>query len=87
MYVLSPALASGVRGETRDLSSGGVSFKAQVPALDPGDAIEYVITLLASGRRRNAVQLRCVGKILRNDGASSVAATLERYEFVRQPGA
>ena len=53
--------------------------------------IEYVIVLNHEGPQ--AVSLRCMGKILRADrlGASpgddgmsfQIAATLERYEFVR----
>jgi hypothetical protein len=35
---------------------------------------------------RGEVRLRCVGKVLREDAeASAFAATLERYEFLRQP--
>jgi hypothetical protein len=34
---------------------------------------------------RKDVRLRCVGKILREDAASAFAATLERYEFLREP--
>jgi hypothetical protein len=34
---------------------------------------------------RKDVRLRCVGKILREHSASAFAATLERYEFLREP--
>jgi hypothetical protein len=55
-----------------------------------GDSIEYVIILNHQGPK--SVSLRCVGKVLRAervlDGepatAYQVAATLERYEFVRE---
>lgn len=67
-------------GETRNLSSGGVLFAADAH-VSIGDAVEYMITLPTSpdtGR----VRIRCLGKIVRF-GNAEVAATLERYEFVR----
>ena len=54
---------------------------------DTGVSIEYVITL--GGPLEHSVSLRCVGKVLRANPADSgenafdIAATLERYEFVR----
>lgn len=73
---------------TRDISSGGVSFTSS-KELDVGGSIEYVITLNSEPTR--VLSLHCVGKVLRFEkvpGDSSdrfaVAATLERYEFVRQ---
>ena len=76
-------------GITKNISSTGVLFtSAQAP--DLGGPIEYVITLYENGPQ--PVSLRCVGKVLRSerlfgDGrrAFEIAATLERYEFVRQP--
>jgi len=55
-----------------------------------GGAIEYVITL--NHDNTQTVNLRCVGKVLRTGRAENsseprsyeVAATLERYEFVRE---
>jgi hypothetical protein len=54
--------------------------------------IEYVITLTRDGQQ--AVSLRCMGRIVRADReepgldealpAYRIAATLERYEFVRE---
>jgi hypothetical protein len=58
-----------------------------------GGPIEYVITLNHEGPQ--AVNLRCIGKVLRADCVPSgtdqrlafqIAATLERYEFVRERG-
>ncbi len=74
-------------GQTRNISSSGVLFTAgRGPEL--GGPIEYIITL--NGEGAQAVNLRCIGKVLRvdPDAAKSVpdyqvAATLERYEFVR----
>jgi hypothetical protein len=70
---------------TRNISSSGVLFAAseQVPA----GPIEYTVTLNMLDEL--AVTIRCVGKVIRlermpEDDSVYVAATLERYEFVRQ---
>lgn len=76
-------------GYTREISSTGVLFTTEREP-DLASPIEYVITLNHDGRQ--AVNLRCIGKVLRAErldrGANpvpayQVAATLERYEFVR----
>lgn len=77
-------------GETRNMSSGGVLFSADTK-IDIGEPIEYVITL--NGTDGQPVDLHCLGKVMRLDSpvpewedASKpfqIAATLERYEFVR----
>ena len=74
-------------GVTRDISSSGVLFTAQREP-DLGGPIEYIITLHRDVGQ--PVQLRCIGKIVRSERLSeddevsfAVAATLERYEFVR----
>jgi hypothetical protein len=76
-------------GQTRNISSSGVLFTAEREP-DLGGPIEYIITLNHEGD--HAVNLRCVGKVLRAEPLNSVreplpgyqiAATLERYEFVR----
>ena len=67
--------------ETRNMSSNGVLFIADVP-LPVGETIEYLITLPV-GHAPQQVRLRCVGKVVRHDDANGMAATLERYEFVR----
>ena len=46
-----------------------------------GDPLEYVITLPSALEAGN-VRIRCLGKVVRFSN-SEVAATLERYEFVR----
>lgn len=74
-------------GLTRNISSSGVLFTSEKePEL--GGPIEYLITL--SGHPDHAVTLRCLGKVMRAEKiaedarpAYAVAATLERYEFVR----
>jgi hypothetical protein len=79
-------------GETRNMSSGGVLFtsEAEMPV---GDSIEYLVTL-PSAMAGNPVRLRCMGKVIRNQGMQpaepaaarrpfAIAATLDRYEFIR----
>jgi hypothetical protein len=77
-------------GTTRNISSNGVLFTSDREP-DLGGPIEYVITLNADGGR--PVTIRCMGKIVRAEKLNGnhveppsgyqVAATLERYEFVR----
>ncbi len=76
-------------GFTKNISSTGVLFTSSIPA-DLGGPIEYVITLQETGPR--PVGLRCVGKVVRSERIPAngdahrefeIAATLERYEFVR----
>jgi hypothetical protein len=73
-------------GYTRNISSGGVLFATE-RAPYPGDAIEYVVTLPGGSQR--ALTVRCMGKVIRCEPRFDagppfhVAATMERYEFVR----
>ena len=78
-----------VPGFTKNISSTGVLFTSGA-APDLGGPIEYVITLNHEGPQ--PVNLRCVGKVVRSERSSlggedrrayQIAATLERYEFVR----
>jgi hypothetical protein len=75
---------------TKNISSNGVLFTAEREP-DMGGPIEYVIQLNQDGSQ--AVNLRCIGKVVRSQRLESgredmpayqVAATLERYEFVRE---
>ena len=76
---------------TKNISSCGVLFTAEHEP-DVGGAIEYVITLI--GEPPNPVNLKCIGKVVRYQEARDtpgvksfdVAATVERYEFVRSSG-
>lgn len=75
-------------GLTRNISSSGVLFTTEREP-DLGGPIEYIITLNHDGSQ--SVNLRCIGKILRAERMEStdshafqIAATLERYEFVRE---
>jgi len=73
-------------GLTKNISSGGILFTAEKEP-DVGVSIEYIISL--GGQADQSVSLRCIGKVLRANRSESgefaydIAATLERYEFVR----
>ncbi len=71
------------KGETRNVSSCGVLFTSKMP-VEVGSSIEYLITLPKAPGTRSEVRLRCVGKVVRTEDQSRFAATMERYEFVRQ---
>jgi hypothetical protein len=76
-------------GFTRDISSNGVLFTTERQP-DLACPIEYVIILNPDAPR--TVSLRCIGKVIRTEpleggvgpvSGFQVAATLERYEFIR----
>lgn len=67
-------------GETRNLSSTGVLFAAEAK-ISLGEPVEYMITL-PTAPDGGTVRIRCLGKVVRLL-TEEVAATLERYEFVR----
>lgn len=62
--------------------------------MEVGGPVEYIITLAAGSEGH--VNLRCMGKVLRQEGgaavevpdddAFTVAVSLERYEFLRTNG-
>jgi PilZ domain len=69
-------------GETKNVSSSGVLFKSGA-SLRIGEPVEYVITLPTSPTPGIQIRLRCMGKVVRVVQENAIAATLERYEFVR----
>lgn len=71
-----------VVGETRNVSSSGVLFAAGTE-FPLGEPIEYLITFPRTPGSRAEVRLRCVGKVVREEPETGYAASLERYEFVR----
>lgn len=77
------SLKTRLSGETKNVSSVGVLFCLEAAEFKPGDAIEYLITL-PTAPTAEFVRIRCLGKVVRVDGIE-VAATLERYEFLREP--
>ncbi len=60
----------------------GVLFHSDA-RLQVGDAVEYLITLPTSPHNGDHVRIHCLGKVVRFARKTEVAATLERYEFVR----
>ena len=81
--IVDGATKTQSRGETRNVSSCGVLFMSKAPVAI-GTSIEYLITLPRAPGTRSDVRLRCIGKVVRSEQPSRYAATLERYEFVRQ---
>ena len=70
-------------GETWNVSSGGVLIPDPPENIEVGMPVEYLISL-PTGRSIGEVRLRCMGKVVRRDPERhALAATLERYEFVR----
>jgi hypothetical protein len=75
--------------QTYNVSSSGVYFEFASP-LDIGTALEFVLTLPEQITKGSAVRIKCVGKVVRVDQGKSeeghlgVAATIERYEFLRE---
>ena len=70
-------------GETRNVSSCGVLF-ASKQTVGVGDTIEYLITLPKAPGAKINVRLRCMGTVVRNAEATQFAATMDRYEFLRE---
>jgi hypothetical protein len=70
-------------GRTLNISSGGVLLSDPGAPLEVGETVEYLL-VLPTGAEAEDVRVRCRGKIVRRDGEQqAVAATLERYEFLR----
>lgn len=74
-------------GETRNLSSTGVYFVVAA-AVEPGSLLEFVVTLTNDISMAGPVRLLCKGKVIRverrEESLVGVAATIERYEFLRE---
>lgn len=68
------------------MSSGGVLLSTDAD-VQVGQPLEFLITL-PTGPEGAHVRLRCMGKVVRleRNAAPAVAATLERFEFVRHSG-
>lgn len=75
------------RVKTKDISSSGVYLEFSAP-MDVGSSLEFVLTLPPEITRGKSVRVKCKGKVVRVDHVSEgsavgVAATIDRYEFVR----
>lgn len=78
--VRSGSVQTRLDGETINISSVGVLFSIEAN-VELGDSLEYLITLPTS-LESEIVRIRCLGKVVRIE-STDIAATLERYEFVR----
>ena len=79
--------ATPVETSTRDVSAGGLYFTFAEP-LEPGSELECEVLLPAAFGYKEAVRVRCRGKVVRVErpekaGRIGVAGTIERYEFVK----
>ena len=75
--------------QTRDVSSSGIYFEFQTP-MTIGTSVEFLMTLPEPLTKGTPVRIRCIGKVVRvepdskaGDSHVGIAATIERYEFVR----
>ena len=74
---------------TRNVSSSGVYFEFGSP-LHIGTALEFIMTLPEQITKGSAVRIKCMGKVVRvdlpggNGESLGIAATIERYEFLRE---
>lgn len=81
-------------GQTRDVSSVGACFTIPVEEVREGSPIEFLVTLKGTMfglAAVGSVRLRCRGRVIRQEALSesanpgrSVAATIDRYQFVRE---
>ena len=77
-----------LQGRTRNLSAKGAYFVVDGP-VEPGAAIEFLVTLQEGIGEEQGVKLRCRGHVVRLDDQVTsrnqvgVAATIDRYQFVR----
>ena len=70
------------QSETANVSSNGVLIRTSLD-MEIGAAVEYIVTLTPPIGARKTVQLHCLGKVVRRDESNGVAATIDRYLFVR----
>ena len=69
---------------TRDISFRGLYFFSDL-LYEPGNQIEFVLTLPREVTQAGDVYIRCFGQVLRvetQDSKNGVAARIDRYEFL-----
>jgi hypothetical protein len=70
--------------ETRDISFRGLYFLSE-SGYEPGNQIEFVLTLPKEITMAGDVNIRCFGQVVRvepHETKNGVAARIERYEFL-----
>lgn len=80
-------VASAEQTSTKDISARGL-YLSLGRNLKKGDRLECVLTLPPEITQGNSIQVRCLGRVVRverpgAEGRMGVAATIERYEFLR----
>ena len=73
-----------VTGRTRNVSSSG----ACEPSVSIGSPIEFIVTLRNTQAEGERIRLHCRGRVTRSEkagskGGTAVAATIDRYQFLR----
>lgn len=71
-------------GQTRDVSFRGLYFLTDAH-FEPGNEIEFVLTLPKEITLAGDVHIRCYGQVVRvepHNGRRGIAARIERYEFL-----
>ena len=81
------------QGKTCNLSSAGAYFELSDGSVIEGSSIEFIVTLQDGILVDKKIPLRCQGRVTRAEklgsegGRVGVATTIDRYQFVRGPGA
>ena len=75
-------------GRTRNVGSSGAYFVVGELSVSIGSPIEFIVTLRNTQAEGERVRLRCRGRVTRSEkvgsqGATGVAATIDRYQFLR----
>ncbi len=79
--------AAAEHTSTKDISARGL-YLSLSRNLRRGDRLECVLTLPPEITQGSSIQVRCLGRVVRverpgKEGRMGVAATIERYEFLR----
>ena len=77
-----------VSGRTRNVGSSGAYFVVGDLSVSIGSRIEFIVTLRNTQAEGERIQLRCRGRVTRSErvgaqGGTGVAATIDRYQFLR----
>ncbi len=75
-------------GRTRNVGSSGAYFVVGELSVSIGSPIEFIVTLRNTQAEEERIRLRCRGRVTRSEkvgsqGATGVAATIDRYQFLR----
>ena len=75
-------------GRTRNVGSSGAYFVVGELSVSIGSPIEFIVTLRNTQAEGERVRLRCRGRVTRSEkvgsqGATGVAVTIDRYQFLR----